>query len=288
MAIKYGEHKGGNALVFLAIAIIVSNIMYTGAGKSSSENQQEPNEDGSNGNINKEEEKNGSGYQSQNGSESGNGSSGGEKDQTPNGNQGGESNPPDNGSHYSWENIKENDPHYGYGAEIWQGVENGTVIMKTSLINNGGQLVKENYHYHSGMWLDLEQFKDNKVSVRVSAEYKERKVIVINIDANVLAFNKLDEIRVTFDGEPIEMGDSEELFETKGDKPKYVAALDTEDTQFLVYIPYFSEHTIEIESLVEPAEEKFFSSANYMVMGLSILILIGLSIYIYKIGKWRA
>jgi hypothetical protein len=58
--------------------------------------------------------------------------------------------------------------------------------------------------------------------------------------------------------------------------------------QFLVYIPYFSEHTIEIESLVELTQKELFTQTNFVVAGLGILILIGLSLHIYKIGKGRS
>jgi len=298
MTIRYGERKGANTLIFLVIAILVSNIIYTVVEGSSSENQQKPNGSESNGNDNKEEE--------QNGAESGNGSSGTENKQYQNGTgsnnessdeeekqqqnekQGGERNPSDNGSHYGWENLKENYQLPGYRAEIWQGVENGTVIMETTLTKNGDQIVKENDHYHSGMWLNLEEAKVNKVRVKVSAEFNEGKVVVINIDVDILKFTKLDDIKVSFDGETIEMGTTNEVLEAMGSNPQYVVALDSEGAQFLVYIPHFSEHIIEIESLVDLAEKKIFSSTNYMVMAFAVLILICLSSYIYKIGKGRA
>ena len=201
----------------------------------------------------------------------------------------------DNGSHYGWEKGQhlgwDKGKKTGWSDEfrerIWQGVENGTVITETTLTKKGDQIVKENDHYHGGMWLDLEEAAGNTIRMKVSAEFNEGKVVVINIGDELLKFDNLDDIGVDLDGESIEMGTSEEVIEAKGDEPKYVVAMDSEGSQFLVYIPHFSEHTIEIRSLVAQAKEELFSDTNYMIMAFGVLILIGIVLHVYKIGRGR-
>ena len=78
-----------------------------------------------------------------------------------------------------------------------------------------------------------------------------------------------------------------EVLSENGSQAKYTASFGDGGAQFLVYIPHFSEHTIEIESLVEFAEKELFTGTHLLVSGLGILILIGLSLHIYKIGKNR-
>ena len=102
---------------------------------------------------------------------------------------------------------------------------------------------------------------------------------------NVLYFGDTDRVRVSFDGERMGMGSIGEVLEANGSSPKYIVALDSNGTQFLIYIPHFSEHLIEIESLKEHIVEKVLSSENYMVMAFALLIFLALISYVYKRGK---
>lgn len=148
-------------------------------------------------------------------------------------------------------------------------------------------MFQENNHYSKGMQLELLEVKGNRVRFRVSAEFEEGKAVAINIEENVLKFGSSGESNVYFDGKKIEKGTIEEVIEAKGTEAKYIGASGEGGAQFLIYIPHFSEHIIEIESLLEQAKEELFTRANYIVMSASILTLIGLTGHIYKIGKSR-
>ncbi len=95
----------------------------------------------------------------------------------------------------------------------------------------------------------------------------------------------MKDVRVNFDGEPIEMGTSEEIVMAEWDEAKYVLALDSEGAHFLVYIPHFSEHTIEIESLSEMAKENIITNSNYIAIGLAVLVFAGLLAFVFKKGR---
>ena len=134
--------------------------------------------------------------------------------------------------------------------EIQAGVENGSVVMETTFMQRERYMLQENNHYKIGMEIELLEVKGNRVRVRISAEFQEGKVAVINIDENVLKFGKSGESNVYFDGEQISKGALEEVIAGESTEAKYVGEVGEGGAQFLVYIPHFSEHIIEIESLL--------------------------------------
>jgi hypothetical protein len=166
-------------------------------------------------------------------------------------------------------------------------VENGTLVMETSFTKRNRYIIQENNHYQYGMELNFEGIKGKRIRVRVTAEFQEGKVIALNIEENVLKFGKSGNSNVYFDGKQITHASIGEVIESRGTEAKYFEAVGEGGAQFLVYIPHFSEHIIEIESLLEQAKEELFTRTNYLVMGFSILALLGLTGYIYKIGKSR-
>jgi hypothetical protein len=121
----------------------------------------------------------------------------------------------------------------------------------------------------------------------VRAEFQEGKAVAINIEENVLKFGINGDCNVYFDGNKIGKGTAEEVISAKGTEAKYINEVGEGGAQFLVYIPHFSEHIIEIESLLEQAEEELFTGTNYVVMSFSLLALIGLGGHVYGIGKKR-
>ena len=178
-----------------------------------------------------------------------------------------------------------NEWRHRYQNEIKAGVENGTVVMETTFQKQERYMLQENNHYQMGMEVELLEVEGNKVRVRVRAEFQEGKVVAINIAQNVLRFGEPGQHRVYFDGEEVNKGTVEEVVAGKGAQAKYVGEIGDGGAQFLVYIPHFSEHIIEIESLTELVKEELFTKTNYIVMGFSILALVGLSGHIYRIGK---
>ena len=214
------------------------------------------------------------------GNETGQGKDNGGQNQNGDGENGG-----GNENTNVWNEEESNGWKHKYREEIQNGVDNGTVIMETSFTIKNGNVVQENNHYQNGMKIELDDAKNNRVRVRVSADFEEGKVIVINVENEVLKFEELEDIKVYFDGEEIRMGKSEEVINATGDEAVFVVAMDSEGAQFLVYIPHFSEHIIEIESLFEQMGEKLFTNTNYIVMVFGIIILIGLTGFIYK--KWK-
>jgi hypothetical protein len=159
--------------------------------------------------------------------------------------------------------------------------------METTFTWRNRHIVQENNHYHYGMELELDEATKKRIRVRVRAEFQEGKLIVLNVEQDVLNLGESGNCNVYFDGQKMQQGTLGEVLEAQGSQARYVGAFGEGGAQLLVYIPHFSEHIIEIESLVPLVEEVLFTQTNYVVMGLSILALIGLSGYVYKIGKSR-
>ena len=196
----------------------------------------------------------------------------------------------DNGSRkqleYEWQKDKANNSwRHRFRNEIQAGLENGTVIIEANIGKKDGNLSQEKNQYQNGSVMQVEQAEGNTIRVRISAEFKEGKVIVLNMEDEVLGIEDATDVVVTFDGEAIEMGSVDEIINAEGDEAKYVLALDENGAQFLVYIPHFSEHTIEIAAVnsleSEDAKEDTLS-VSYILIIIGVMLLVGVFIYILR------
>jgi hypothetical protein len=174
-----------------------------------------------------------------------------------------------------------------YRSEIQNGAEDGTIPVESTFMYRNRNIVQENNHYQTGMEVELDDVSGNNLRVRVRAEYGEGKIVVLNIEDDVIKFERNGEPKLYFDGERIQKCEMNEIKECKGTQARYVGEVGNGGAQFMVYIPHFSEHVIEIESVVKDAQKELFTPTNFMVMGIGVLALVGLGGYIFKIGKER-
>ncbi len=249
---KFPGSKGSRlVLIFLIITLLITSVAYSALADG-------PGGGGSGGGSSSE----GSGGVS-GGSGEGSGGDGG-------GSGGG-------GESHTW--------RHQFRHQINQSIENGTLVMETTFTWRNRHIVQENNHYQYGMELELDGATSKRIRIRVRAEFQEGKLIVLNVEQNVLNLGESGNCNIHFDGQKMQQGTLEEILEGNSSQAMYVGAFGEGGAQFLVYIPHFSEHIIEIESLVPLVEEVLFTQSNYVVMGLGILALIGLSGYVYKVGK---
>ena len=322
-----GNETGGNGNQTGSGNETGGNGNQTGSGNETGGNGNQTgsgNETGGNGNQNDSgNETGGNGNQNGSGNETGgNGNQNGSGNETGgNGNQNGSGNEtggngsghqyehgPDDAAagHYSWnwsnnasrEQLKNewqedkvnNSWRHRFRNEIQTGLENGTVIMEANIGKKDGTLTQEKNQYRNGSEMHVEKANGTAIRVRISAEFKEGKVIVLNIDDEALGIEDVGDVVVTFDGEAIEMGSIEEVLNAKGSKAKYVVALDENGAQFLVYIPHFSEHTIEITSVnsLETDDTKEDTlSASYILIIIGVVLFVGVFVYIIKSARRR-
>jgi hypothetical protein len=123
-----------------------------------------------------------------------------------------------------------------------------------------------------------ESGEGGKVEVRVSSEAAGGKTIVINVDNNTLPISSLEEIKLLFDDEEIELADDYEdvLVPSGEDAAEYLVLLGENGIQVLVSIPHFSEHTITITTETPPiaGEEEGIPLWVWVVLGIFAALLV--------------
>ena len=148
-----------------------------------------------------------------------------------------------------------------------------------------GNMYVNSFEYQKGMSVELEEQSQNRLKIRVAAEFKEGKVLVLNIDENTFKIKNSNQLRVTFDGQEIKLSDIDDVLDGQGNKAVYAVAVGEGGGQYLIYIPHFSEHVITLEALGISGEE----AAEFLLMafGAAIITVVILILIVVKIGKYR-
>ena len=141
------------------------------------------------------------------------------------------------------------------------------------------------YEYEKGMTVEIKTQSQYKLEIKVSAEFKEGKVLVLNIDGSAFQVKNSQQLKIKFDGKEMEESDVDEVIHGNGTQAKFAAAIGEDGGQYLVYIPHFSEHLISFE-IVELTTSQ---SIDFMIgaIGLAILTVVILMLIVIRIGKYR-
>ena len=141
------------------------------------------------------------------------------------------------------------------------------------------------YSYQQGMMVELEEQNRYRLQIRVSAEFEEGKVLVLNVEKNAFQVKNIEQFRIMFDGKEIKMGNIEDVIDGEGSEAQWTAVIGEDGGQYLVYIPHFSEHIITLEILDLTDKE----ATNYLLtaFGAGILTILVLVLIVVKIGKFR-
>ncbi len=178
---------------------------------------------------------------------------------------------------YTWRNR--------YRYEIQNGIENETVVKECNITKKEGKMYIHSYEYQNGMSVEIKEQNGHKLEVKVSAEFKEGKVLVLNVDENAFKIKNSQKLLVKFDGNEIKETGIDEVVFGNGTEAKYAKAVGTGGSQYVVYIPHFSEHIITIETVGQSTTSSI--SLISAAIGAS-LITIGILILVaIKSGKYR-
>ena len=123
---------------------------------------------------------------------------------------------------------------YQYRHQIQSGVENETVVMECNLSAKNGQTYVYNHEYQKGMAVEVSEQNKNKLEIKVSAEFKEGKVLVLNVEKNAFEVKNSQKVIVKFDGKEIPEGDIEDVVMGNGTQAKYAKALGEDGGQYIV------------------------------------------------------
>ncbi len=170
-----------------------------------------------------------------------------------------------------------------YRNKIQEGVQNMSVAMECNISKQAGKLYINSYEYQKGMTLEIKEQSQHKLQVKVSAGFKEGKVIVLNIEGSAFKVKSSHQLTIKFDGKEIKEANIDEVINGNGTGAKYTAAIGEDGGQYLVYIPHFSEHMISFEILDVTTSQ----SMDFMIgaIGIAILTVLILVVVVFKIRK---
>jgi hypothetical protein len=91
------------------------------------------------------------------------------------------------------------------------------------------------------------------VDVIVNSEISTGRIVIINIDKEILQTTSVEQLLVSFDNESMSRTDALETLmekvQNKDNSPSYYVLSGEQLTTLFVYVPHFSSHTISIKSL---------------------------------------
>jgi len=174
---------------------------------------------------------------------------------------------------------------YRYRTKILEGVQNKSVTMECNISKKAGKLYINSYEYQKGMTVEVQEQSQNKLQIKVSAEFSEGKVLVLNIEESAFKVKNSQQLKVKFDGKEISEANIDEIIQGNTTQAKYATAIGDDGGQFLVYIPHFSEHLISFELINVPVTQ----TMDFIIgaIGIAILTLLILIVVVIKIGKFK-
>lgn len=142
-------------------------------------------------------------------------------------------------------------------AEGWcidessESIQVPTVNTQTS---QSGSVVSNYYTYNDPTFnMDFSSIEKNAVDVIVNSEISTGRIVIINIEKNVLETTSLQDLLVSIDNMEITQVDTLEALmnkvETKDTTGTYYALMGEQLMTVFVYVPHFSTHTISIKTL---------------------------------------
>jgi len=139
---------------------------------------------------------------------------------------------------------------------------------------------------------DLSIPTDSKVTVSIAGSGEdfikflvdsgspEAKLVVMDIEEDVLDFSGWDKYLVKFDNEEIDEVDLESVMSASGTDAVYCLILTQDGVQLLVYVPHFSEHSIEVRLKnddINPDTDSNMAQVAFWIAFFAIIV-IGLSV----------
>lgn len=115
-------------------------------------------------------------------------------------------------------------------------------------------------NYSAGLQLRIQEMEKNRIRLQINATEPAGKIIAINLDNTSLVLRERDTLRIHYDGQPMQCVDDPNIFFNATDRPLcWVSPIqDRLRAQLMIYVPRFSEHTIDIvvesEATATPTE----------------------------------
>lgn len=146
-----------------------------------------------------------------------------------------------------------NDLEYGDKGLIETAIEDGLLAATGYLfVGEGGAQYSDSDIYNDPTFtFEFQTVTENDIQVEVQSEIQEGRIVSLNLNKGALNASTESDLKVLLDGSDIKRCDSiEELTEMQGgtEAGYYIVLGDTQNTVF-VYVPHFSTHTINVQSI---------------------------------------
>jgi hypothetical protein len=119
-------------------------------------------------------------------------------------------------------------------------------------VGEGGEQYSDSDIYNDPTFtLEFQTVTENDIQVQVQSEIQEGRIVSLNLNKGALNASNEKDLKVLLDGSDIKRCDSiEELTEMQGgtEAGYYIVLGDVQNTVF-VYVPHFSTHTINVQSI---------------------------------------
>ncbi|MCL7475482.1 MAG: hypothetical protein M8352_05510 [ANME-2 cluster archaeon] len=100
--------------------------------------------------------------------------------------------------------------------------------------------------YSQRMRVQMQSMTNERIRLRVNCTDPEGKMMAINLDNTSLIVQERDRLRIYYDGEPMQCVDDPDMVFNATQARCYISRESRERAQIMMYIPEFSEHTIDI------------------------------------------
>jgi hypothetical protein len=165
-------------------------------------------------------------------------------------------------------------PNIGVDAQVDQtlveeAISSGKLACECSVVAYNGSVEQDFIGYQERLTLRIQEAVQNRLELRVSADYGVGKIIVINVDNNTIRAQTAAEIGLTLDGVRLQQtANVGDIFTAQGTESKFHVVNAEGAFQILIYLGHFSEHSIVVESIGTPAQP----SSTILIVGLVAIV----------------
>ena len=133
--------------------------------------------------------------------------------------------------------------------EFSQEIARNRMGMEIALGRNG---TYDSINYSTMMHMGVQAMERNRIRLLVNSTEPSGRIIAINLDNTSLIVGAHDKLRIDYDGQPINCVNDPNIVFNGTDRPLCWMSPIQEGVraQLMIYVPHFSEHTIDI--VVEP------------------------------------
>ena len=163
--------------------------------------------------------------------------------------------------------------------EVMHAIEKGKMGGQMYICDRGHDFV----NYTSGLQMRIMEKEKNRIRISVSAEEHQGKLLMLTIEKDVLQYGKNKTLKVMLDSKEIKMEQYSRVL-NESQNAAYAVINDTDTVTILIYVPHFSEHTLDIQSIPVSSSSETPTSASlgstlsseaiYIIASIIVIVII--------------